>query len=242
MRNIIMTRNKGMGKLSFVPFILGLFVLALSGCNQESPSKKAIQYQENYEIVGSEKDELLGNVSDAIFKTSDRSNKGAEELFIKDVSKGEISVPSGRYRIAGEMTGNVYIHDENGNLLYHAIVGSPYGVESITVDLDETDTITMDGFDQAYVMPAETQLSTELTAGIWEVGTDIEAGDYAISSPYGLGYLQIFDQNEDPVVFEVIGGGFEGTESDIQLRNGQKLRITDISMIHFENGDSPPAL
>lgn len=140
------------------------------------------------------------------------------------------------------MTGNVYIHDENDDLLFHAIVGFPHGVESITVDLDEAKTITMDGFEQAYVMPADTQLSMELTAGIWELGTDIEAGVYVITSPYGLGYLQIFEPNEDPVVFEVIGGGFEGTKSDIQLRKGQKLRITDISMIQFQTEDSPSLL
>ncbi|MFJ7936500.1 hypothetical protein [Sporosarcina sp. NPDC096371] len=227
-----------MRKTSFVLFIFSLVFLA--GCNRhfhELPSEKVARYQGNYEIIGNEKDDMLGNVSETIFETSDRSNSMAKEAKINLTSNEgeEISVPSGRYQITRTVTGNIYIHDENGDLLFHDILDSSYGVASITVDVNDKHTISIDGeMDQVYVTPVSTQLSTELTAGIWEVGTDIVEGDYSITAPYGVGYLQIFDPNDEPRVYEVIGGTFASTKSDIQLSKGQKLRIIGISLVHFE--------
>ena len=230
-----------MRKIPFILFILSLFVL--TGCNRlfhEPPSEKVMRYQENYEIIGNEKDEMLDNVSELIFETSDRSNLLAEEVVIGVVGNEgkEIKVPSGRYQIIGNVTGTVDIRDENGDLLFHDILGSPYGVPSITVDLNDTHTIRMDGgLEQVHVSPVSTQLSTELTAGIWEVGLDIKKGTYSVTTPRGLGSLQIFDPNEDPKVYEVIGGTFSATKSDVQLSDGQKLRINGISMIHFQSNE-----
>ncbi len=231
-----------MRKTSFVLFILSLVVLA--GCNRnfdELRSEKVARYQENFEIIGSEKDKMLGIVSKTIFETSDRSNSMAKEVEVGITSfKGkEITVSSGRYQIMRTVTGNVSIHDESGDLLFHDILGSSFGVESITVDLTDTHIIKVDGeMDQVYVKPVSTQLSTELTAGIWEVGTDIEEGNYSITAPIGLGYLQIFDPNETPSVYEVIGGSFSSTKSDVQLNKGQKLRINGISLIQFEPNEN----
>ena len=113
-----------MRKIPFILFILSLFVL--TGCNRlfhEPPSEKVMRYQENYEIIGNEKDEMLDDVSETIFETSDRSNFLAEEVVIGVVgSEGkEIKVPSGRYQIIGNVTGTVDIRDENGDLLFHDI-------------------------------------------------------------------------------------------------------------------------
>lgn len=219
-----------------VLFILSLFVLA--GCDQmvqEASPEKVARYQANYEIIGTEKEEMLDHVSETVYETGDRSNRAAEEVLVNAVKPGEkITVPSGRYQITGQMTGNVYIHDENGNLLFHDILSGPYGVESITIDLNETNIVSVDGLDQVAVSPVATQLSTDLTAGIWEVGTDIEEGNYSITGDDGFGYLQVFDPNENPSVYEVIGGAFASTESEVQLYEGQKLRITGISLIHFQ--------
>ena len=226
---------RGIEKYTMMLCFLCIFLL-LNGCHLKDtpPSEEITRYETNFEIIGSEKGSMLEDVSEAIFKTSDRSNQSAEEVQIADVDKGDITVPSGRYTIVGERTGNVYIHDENGGLLFHDIVGSPYGVESITVDLDETYTIHMDGFEYAAVIPAPTELSTELTAGIWHVGKDIEAGSYTISAPYGFGYLQIFDPETSPQVYEVISNQFATTNSKVRLKEGQKLRITNISAIEFD--------
>ncbi|WHT47853.1 hypothetical protein QNH10_17450 [Sporosarcina thermotolerans] len=49
-------------------------------------------------------------------------------------------------------------------------------------------------------------MATELTAGIWEVGLDIEAGEYIVSMDYGLGYLEIHEKDKEPILYEIIGG------------------------------------
>lgn len=224
--------------------VLFLLVIALfvgAGCEhgafQDSPSEKVLRYKENFEIIGSEKDNMIGNVNPALFTTSDRSNALAEEVQLPVVpQKGEeVKLPSGRYSITGNPTGNVFILDGNGELLLREIVGSYAGVGTLTVDIDEAYTIRVDGgYDSVSILPVATRLSTELTAGIWEVGLDIEAGDYKVTTPYGLGYLQILDKNDDPKVYELIGGTYSSTKSSLHLNEGQKLRITGLSLIQFQ--------
>ena len=220
-------------------FIVALFVMA--GCEhgafQDTPSEKVLRYEENFEIIGSEKDNLIGKVIPSLFKTSDRSNALAEEVQLPVVPHEgkEVKLPSGRYSITGSPTGNVFILDGNGELLLREIVGSYAGVGTLTVDIDETYAIRVDGgYDSVSIIPVATQLSTELTAGIWEVGLDIEAGDYKVTTPYGLGYLQVLDKNDDPKVYELIGGKYSSTKSSLHLKKGQKLRITGLSSIQFQ--------
>ncbi|MUK90117.1 hypothetical protein GMD78_17225 [Ornithinibacillus sp. L9] len=231
MKSIIWKMNKKIILLIPILFIA-------TGCSdvfQLSPSEKVKSYGENYEIIGNEKEELLQDVSETIFEHGDRSNSQAQEHHIPALDVREtFSVPEGRYQITGNITGNVYIHDDKGVLVYHNIVGSPYGVPAITLDIKDTYTITVDGFDQVAVIPIETQIQTELTAGIWEVGMDIEAGDYIITGPHGgIGYVQILDTNDEAKVYEVFGGDFSSSNSHIQLKEGQIIRIIGISTVYF---------
>ena len=221
-----------MRKTAILLCVLSLFVL--SSCNQE-PSEKVTRYHENHEIIGSEKEELLSNLSETIFETSERSNITAEEAQVDvNYEVKEIVVAPGRYQIIRHASGTVSIQDLTGGLLYRGVLGSSYGVNSITVDLNNAHIIRVDGGqDTVYVQPVATQLSTELTAGIWEVGLDIEEGEYTVTAPNGVGYLQQFDPTKEPILFEVIGGNFASTTSKIQLRKGQKLKITGISMVQF---------
>ena len=219
--------------------ILGLFVMAgcVHGPFQSSPSEKVLRYEENFEIIGSEKDDMIGKVNPALFATSDRSNAKAEEVQIPVVpNEGkEIKLQSGRYSITGNPTGNVFIRDGNGDLVLREIVGNYGGVGSLTVDIDETYTVRVDGgYDSVYIHPVGTMLSTELMAGVWEVGLDIEAGTYTITTPYGLGYLQILDKHAESKMYEVIGGQYSSSQSQIHLTDGQKVRITGVAIVHFQ--------
>ena len=38
-------------------------------------------------------------------------------------------------------------------------------------------------------------------------------------------------------LYEVIGGTFSATKSEVQLSDGQKLEINSISMIHFQSNE-----
>jgi hypothetical protein len=223
-------------------FVVGVFVM--TGCEhgafQDPPTEKVLRFKENFEIIGSEREDMIGKVNPALFITSDRSNALAEEVRLPVVPQEgeEIKLPSGRYSISGFPTGNVFVRDENGELVLREIVGTYAGVRSLTVDIDESYTVRVDGgYNYVTILPVATQLSTELTAGIWDVGLDIEAGDYTVTAPNGLGYLQVLDKNDDPKMYELIVGAASSTSSKIQLTDGQKLRITGISMIHFQSDD-----
>jgi hypothetical protein len=232
MRNIILKfRNSERHKvMKWV--IIGSLLLILSGCQE--PSEKVLHYQENYEIIGTERDEIISNVSDTLYDSIDRSNSGAKEIVIDAIYKHgkKVTPPEGRYQIYGSLTGNVHIRDHQGELVLYELIGpSPYGVESITVDLNGSQTVEVGGFEQVSIMPVATESSHELTAGIWEVGRDIEPGHYKVTGQ-SLGHLQIFEQGTSPQVYEVIGGDTQST-STVQLKEGQKLRITGLSSVVF---------
>lgn len=239
MKNTLQKRFEWNGGKMGSSLLITACLLLLSGCHplQKSESGKVGPYEKNFEIVGPEKDDLIGKVNPAIFKTVDRSNKNAEqvdrEVFTQDGIK--VTLQPGRYAISGYPAGNIFIYDEDDDLVIREIVGHSGGVGSLTVDIENTYTVFADGgYDQVSFIPVQTQLTTDLNAGIWDVGLDIEAGDYIFGSEYGMGYLEIHEKGKDPVLYEVIGGNDTGSRSRVKLTEGQKLRVTGISLVNFK--------
>lgn len=227
--------------------ILFSSLLVLSSCTssvfQDEPSEKAKRYQENYEIIGKEKEEVLEemNISETIFDISDR-DKTDEEMEEDNsfdvVNKEEFTLPAGRYWFTGETSGNIFIYDEEGQLLIHEIIGYP-GVLGFFADVNESHTIKIDGLENASAFLGwEKETSTELDAGIWHVGTDIEPGSYTISAASGFGHVIILDPNGETQVFEMIGSRSVSTESEIELKEGQIVRVTGISSVGIEWGEN----
>lgn len=221
--------------------ILLLFVVVLlGGCNRylNAPSFNHMTVVEkNSELVGDEKEEIVGNVSKTIFDSIDRSNSNAESVETGVIEKTgmEIQVSEGRYLIFAGPAGNVFIYDDEGDLLIRELFDTMSGASSLTVDLSEQHTLFFDGgLEGATIRPAETLISNELTPGIWEVGKDIQEGTYSISIEYGIGHLQIFELDEEVRVYELIGGDYTQTESMVQLVDGQKLKITGVPLVQFE--------
>ncbi|WP_252502477.1 hypothetical protein [Sporosarcina sp. Marseille-Q4943] len=229
--------KNGVGwKRTFLLFAACLCTLA--GCHplQGAGNEKNVSYERNFEIIGPERDELIGNVNQALFNTVDRSNERIGESTAPIMSKDgkRFSLLSGRYLLHGYPVGNVFIYDKKGDLIIREIVGGSGGVRSLTMDIDKTYSIHVDGGYAAITAePHPTMFSNELTAGIWEVGLDIEAGDYVVTSPWGLGYLEIHDKGEEPRLYEIIGGDGIKSESRVTLTDGQILRITKVSMVEF---------
>ncbi len=127
------------------------------------------------------------------------------------------------------------IYDEDDNLLVREIVGEKAGVPTLTADIDSTFTILFDGgYDAVTIVPVKTELSTELTTGIWDVGLDIEPGNYTISIPHGYGLVQIFEEGKDPQLFELTKGGLTNSKSLVQLKEGQKVRVSKVPVVYFE--------
>ncbi|WP_042224267.1 hypothetical protein [Oceanobacillus manasiensis] len=226
-----------------VIIILFSSLLLLSSCTspvfQAAPSEKAKSYQENHEIIGEEKEEMLEemNISETIFDISekDRTDQGIEEDYYFDVTnEEEFTVPTGRYWFSGDVSGNIFIYDEEGHLLIHEIIGYP-GVRGFYADVDESHTIRIDGLESAAAfVGVEMEPSNELSAGIWHVGTDIEPGSYTINPVGGLGHVFILSPNGEAEILEMIGSQSVSTESKIELREGQVVRITGISSVEVE--------
>ncbi|PKR78403.1 hypothetical protein CEY16_01205 [Halalkalibacillus sediminis] len=216
------------------PFIL-LFgsVLLLTGCTDRS-TPVIDSYQGNFEIVGEEKSQMVQNVSEQLFETSDRSNDNAsniEEFLEHDEDRTTISVNSGRYKLVPNGSGNVYVSDENNDIIFSGVLGSRYGVPTMTLDIQDTDNILFDGLASLSIQPVETEMKTELGAGIWHVGKDIQAGTYEISSPEGLGYVHIYDLNEEPEVYELLTNEMSSNTITINLEKGEVVKVQKLPVI-----------
>lgn len=225
----------------FLVFPILFCMLILTGCAsifQAAPSEKAERYRDNYEIIGEEKEAMLEemNISDTVFDISDRDNPDMEkeEAYYFDVNNEEaFTLPPGRYWFTGEISGNMYIYDEEDKLLIHEIIGMP-GVTGFTADVDETHTIRIDGLESAAAWPWPTESSNELPTGIWHAGTDIEPGAYTISTEGGFGHVIILDSDGEAQIFEMIRSQSVQTESEIEITDGQIIRVTGISSVVFE--------
>lgn len=222
--------------------IIAFCLFVLTGCSEE-PSEKVKLYEENNEIIGSENEELIGDISETIYNSIDRSNAEAEGIELSPIELlGEELVPAeGRYRIAaGEyhgvpQSGRVLVSDKDGKLLIDELLDYGYGISSVTVDLDGTHMVHVDGIDYVVITPVATELSNELTAGIWEVGKDIEAGAYSVipAPDFSVGYLQIFEEGETPRVFEFLDAS-PNSKIEVQLKDGQIIKISSLNMLQFE--------
>ncbi|GEL78496.1 hypothetical protein [Tenuibacillus multivorans] len=221
--------------MKYTILILLIGTALLAGC-QSNISNATESYIENYEIIGEEKEGMLEDVSETIFETTDRSNAQAEEIleYYPEEDIEELTINPGRYQITGDGSGNVYIYDQQGDLLFHDILGGRNGVESITIDIAEQHTIKIDGLFHINFTPVPTEIKTDLTAGIWEVGTDVAAGTYDVTTPHGIGYVQIFDPDGDHQVYEFIANELSQTKSTIKLTEGQMVRVTDISLVKLK--------
>lgn len=230
--------NVKSSRLSLVLLIIVLIVL--SGCDRvlnASSFNNMSAIEKNSEIIGGEKDEIVGDVSKGIYQSIDRANEKAEAFETSGIPKSgvEVKVPEGRYTIQAGSAGNVFIYDEEGELLMRELFDGMFGVESIELDIGENYTLFFDGgLYWATLSPTETTMSNELSSGIWEVGVDIEAGNYVVTADEGtLGYLQVFEIDEEVQVYELMSGDTLQTTSEVQLIDGQKLKITGIPLVVF---------
>lgn len=217
--------------------ILGLSLLASCNPLQQAESEKTNKYIQNFEITGMEKEEIIGDINPAIYTRVNRSNEGAKAVSIPIVPKDgkEVQLSTGRYVVTGYPVGNIFVHDKQGELILSEIVGDYAGSSSLTIDIDSSYTIRADGgYDSVEITPVPTLLNDVLTAGVWEVGTDIAAGTYEITIGYRYGYLHILEQGKDPSLYELIGGTLGKSISQIDLKDGQILRVTETSAIEFK--------
>lgn len=211
-------------------------IILIVGCDFTSStahSEEVIKARENFEITGDEKDEIIGDINERIFETIDRRDKSEEnQLHIKTKADRAYQVPvTGRYEIYGFGTGFIYLHDENDEIIHKDFFA--YGMESVTVDVKEEYFIRFSGLDQLFIKEVDTEVANTLTPGIWEVGNDIEPGDYMMTGE-GYGYLSIMEPTEESQLFEVIGSPFASSTSNVQLKEGQKVILRSALEVNFD--------
>src|SRR5699024_5089925 len=139
--------------------------LLLGACGQTTTSSKIDAYHENGEIIGDEKEEMVANTSPSIYESIDREKNNPDPIAIGAIEKEgeEIQVPEGRYMITGYEAGTVTIKQSDDLILCEvAHVSEGIGVGMITLDLSQDHSRHLDGFDEAFVHPAERPPPDEL--------------------------------------------------------------------------------
>ena len=77
----------------------------------------------------------------------------------------------------------------------------------------------------------------ELFTGEWIVGEDINPGRYVVSVESGSGNFFVYDENDSPIVNEILGtneiGGFDIETVTIDLNEGDKIEISGLNEVMF---------
>lgn len=145
-------------------------------------------------------------------------------------------IPQGRYVITSNESGNLFINSKDGESYINEILGGgELGVESVTTDITEGDTIEISGMDEVTFTPAETELHKDtLSTGNWVVGLDIAPGRYDASSDNN-GNFFVYDESGWPVVNEILGGGDIGVEKvTVNLETGYTITVSGMNEVKFK--------
>lgn len=228
--------------------IFGLLFL-MSGCTllaDTEQTEETLAYKANYEIIGKEKDELIGDPHPELFEPSIKELDFDDYLYIEYKARKPFQLSTGRYEIRGTGTGYVYLYDENGELVYREYMA--YGMEKIEVDIKDSYDFRFNGLESVLLVKIEPELKTELTPGIYEVGTHIPPGEYEVTGT-GFGYIKVFSDKDDAKLFEVIGdigsilssdyyyyGPVEDDNDDESEDEGEELDSITQSIITFTEG------
>lgn len=144
-------------------------------------------------------------------------------------------IPAGRYTITGDGNGNFFVYNASAEAYINEILGGgDIGVDSVTTDIKDGDSIEISGINNVIFTPAQTILYTDtLTTGNWYVGLDIAPARYDISSN-GNGNLFVYDTSGQSVVNEILGGGDIGVDKvTATLKTGYMITISGMKQINL---------
>lgn len=215
-------------------FAIMLAMLILSGCHflqTKEPSKEAIAYLNNFEIIGEEKERMLANIHPDILKSAIKEKESTEEnfLYIDHKADRPYQVSSGRYEVSGKGTGYIYLYNEKNELIYREY--KAYGIETIQLDIREDYDFRFNGLEEVSLIEIEPEITFTLTTGVWEVGTHIHPGVYEIQGE-GFGYIYVFGE-EDPRIFEIISSPFTHPEIAVEFSEGDQVIVSGLSKVRL---------
>ena len=134
-----------------------------------------------------------------------------------------------RYTITAEGGSGDFLVRRGDALVLNEIIGSA-GVSSVTTYLVNGDVIEISGANARLNPVSGRNLSRNLGAGHWIVGTDIEAGDFEATAPSGSGSLIVF-RGGNPVTNVMLDGN---TSASVNLVNGDIVSISGLDRVNFE--------
>lgn len=169
---------------------------------------------------------LVANAMPLTTVTAKAAQQRDKVISAKKVRVGDQLKP-GYYRITvpkGEAT----IKGDKMNVTIGAKKSSNH-VTSYTIELKKGDQLTISKKTKVRFQPIEHMNrsgQTDLTAGVWEVGTDLEPGNYRIAktSNTNSGIVQIEDEANGQI--ENVPGDQQGSVVDqqVQLKKGQQIK------------------
>ena len=214
-------------------------ILAIGAASAgNSASKDVAQNEDSNTIVEGNYDSESDNNKTENVKIDERKrdNSSAKEITLQTgiFIVGE-DIPKGRYACTGDSSGNFIIKDKNGIPIVNEILGSDQlGVSKVTTNLKDGEEIKISGIKNVKFTPVETGFSSELGAGTWEVGLDIEQGKYIAEVNEGQGNFVVYD-NGFPKVNEILdASGNMGVPSvTLNLKDGEIIKISSLNNVIF---------
>lgn len=215
--------------------------IVLTACQSESDSMTSSI--ENNEI---EKESESENDSEAVNKDSDSEDTTSISEDTISLEEGNYVVgedlPADRYKITGKGSGNLFIENNSASGSVSEVIeddGLNLGVPSVTVNLYDGAEVEILGLEQSIFTPVKNRdASDTLTTGAWEVGKDINEGNYeVIAAGEQSGKVMVYEQgNKIPVYDELIDpkGELASDTLTVELTDGQILRVNVIPELLFQ--------
>lgn len=202
-----------------------LFLTSCHFLESKELTEEASAYKRNFEIIGEEKEAIIGQVHPKIFEPALKEKKNLEEniLYIDHKTDRPYQLSTGRYEISGIGTGYVYLYDEQDELIFREYIA--YGIEKVQVDIKDSYKFRFNGLEEVVLTEIEPKVTKELTPGVWEVGTHIEAGSYEVSG-VGFGYMQVFSSIEDSRLYELVELSMNQSKVEVTFEDQQKVIIS----------------
>jgi hypothetical protein len=225
-----------------------ILIIALTNCGNEEDDTSNVTNEteetQNNTSDEKEKEEEQADEEPAAEEDQKEENKAARDNSSAAqtvLNTGKFSVgtdiPVGRYVITGDGSGNFFVYDENGMPVVNEILdpAGEFGVKSLTTDIEEGQEIEISGINNVTFTPAETKLLTSLTAGNWEVGLDIAAGRYDVTTAAGSGNFFVYNSLGLPEVNEILdaSGEFGVNKLTVDLEDGQTISISGLNSVDF---------
>lgn len=206
--------------------IVIVVIIAIAG-SSSSYTSKSTNDNNSKKITESSKKETP--------KTRDNSNAKETTLNTGTFTAGK-DLPIGRYICTPTSGSGNFIVTENDIPVINEILGGTenLGTPSVTDDFKDGQKIQISGLKGVKFTPAETKLKTELTTGKWEVGLDIEPGNYVAGVKSGNGNFFVY-RGGVPIVNEILGenDSLSVPNVTIDIKNGDIIQISGLTNVTF---------